>query len=255
MKMKKILTILMAFTLVFLVIQSVMAAPDIVKIGSDFVIALAKKDEEQARTYLASDVDIPEIREGTPISSVRGLPSPKENSSVTIAYFDDDENYLHGRMAFIWEMTFNKEKITDIRVVYDGSNPFMNESKAIKEYEAKNKTTIHPPSKFPFDITHIDGDVDEDELLLRYRNAGLGGLLQIKVVPHSADLETLKGENDEFYSLKNGTSALYQPNFPLAPQLIFQNGNSRYSISIRYATKENVTVDDLLKIANSMFIN
>ncbi|MCH7324054.1 hypothetical protein LZ480_19525 [Solibacillus sp. MA9] len=253
--MKKILTILMAFTLVFLVIQPVMATLDIVKIGSEFVIALTKKDEEQARTYLASDVDIPEIREDTPIRKVTGLPSPKENISVTIAYFDDDENYLQGRIAFIWEITFKKEKITDIRVVYDGSNPFMNESKAIKEYEAKNKTNIRPPSKFPFDITHIDGYVDEDVLMLRYRSAGLGGLLQIKVVPHNTDLETLKGENDEFYSLKNGTNALYQPNFPLASQLIFQNGNSRYSISISYSTKENVTVDDLLKVANSMFFN
>ena len=58
------------------------------------------------------------------------------------------------------------------------------------------------PSKFPFDITHISGDVNKDVLMLRYRNADLGGLLQIKIVPHNADVETLKGENDKFYSLK-----------------------------------------------------
>ena len=131
----------------------------------------------------------------------------------------------------------------------------MNESKAIKEYEAKNKTNILPLSKFPFDITHIDGYVNEGILMLRYRNADLGGVLQIEVVPHNADLGTLKGENDELYSLKNGTNALYQPNFPAASQLVFQNGNSRYSIGISYSTKDNVTVDDLLKIANSMFLN
>lgn len=255
MKMRKILTVLMAFTLVFLVIKPVMATThDVVKIGSEFVITLIKKDEEQARTYLTSDVDIPEIREDTPINRVTGLPSPNENISVTIAYFDDGES-MQGRIAFIWEITFSKDTITNIRVVYDGSNPFMNESKVIKEYEAKNKTNILPPSKFPFDITHIDGYVDEDVLVLHYRNADLGGLLQIKVVPHNADLETLKGENDEFYSLKNGTNALYQPNFPSPSQLVFQNGNSRYSIGICYSTKENVTVDDLLKIANSMFLN
>jgi len=253
--MRKILIVLIAFTLVFLVIKPVMAAThDIVKIGSEFVLTLIKKDEEQARIYLTSNVTIPEIREETPINRVTGLPSPNENVSVTIAYFDDGES-MKGRIAFIWEITFSKDKIKDIRVVYDGSNPFMNESKVIKEYEAKNKTNILPPSKFPFDVTHIGGYVDEDILMLHYRNANSDGLLQIKVEPDNADLETLKGEKDEFYSLKNGTNALYQPNFSPAPQLVFQNEHSRYSISISYETKENVTVDDLLKIANSMFLN
>lgn len=235
-------------------IQSVKAKPLSDDVVSNLMYALVKKDEKLARSYVSSEVKIPEIRENTPIAGFSGLPSPKKNVMVSIAYFYAEENNPE-RIAFIWEVRSNKEKITNIRVVYDGSNPFMNESKARMEYQAKNKTNILYPSKFPFDITHIDGYVDKDVLMLRYRNADLEGLLQIKVVPHNAYLGTLKGENDEFYSLKNGTNALYQPNFPAASQLVFQNGNSRYSIGISYSTKDNVTVDDLLKIANSMFLN
>lgn len=124
MKMKKTLTIFIAFTLVLILSQPVMATHDIIKIGSEFVItSLIKKDEEHARTYLTSNVVIPEIREDTPINRVTGLPSPNENVSVTMAYFDDGEG-MQERIAFIWEITFVEDKVTDIRVVYDGSNPF-----------------------------------------------------------------------------------------------------------------------------------
>ena len=169
------------------------------------------------RGHVSSKAEIPEIRENTPILKFSGLPSPENNVMVSIAYFHAENN--SERIAFIWEVTSDKEKITNIRVVYDGSNPFINESKARMEYEAKNKTNVLYPSKFPFDITHINGDVDKDVLMLRYRNADLGGLLQIKVDPHNADLNTLEDINDEFYSLKNGTNALYQPNFPAASNL------------------------------------
>ena len=250
--MKKILVIFIALGML-LAIQSVKAKPLSDDVVSNLMYALVKKDEKLARAYVSSEVKIPEIRENTPITGFSGLPSPKKNVMVSIAYFSAENN--SERIAFIWEVTSNKEKITNIRVVYDGSNPFMNESKARMEYEAKNKTNVLYPSKFPFDITHISGDVNKEVLMLRYRNADLGGLLQIKIVPHNTEVETLKGENDEFYSLKNGTNALYQPNFPAASQLVFRNGNLRYSIGISYATKDFVPVDDLLKVANSMFLN
>ena len=106
------------------------------------------------------------IQEGlTPIRRFLGLPSPNENVRVSIAYFYDGDNEPE-RIAFIWEITSNREKITDIRVVYDGSNPFIDELKAINEYEAKNRTIVLAPSKFPFDITHIDADVDKETLML-----------------------------------------------------------------------------------------
>jgi hypothetical protein len=173
---------------------------------------------------------------------------------VSIGYFDSEENEPE-RIAFIWEITSNKEKVTDIRVVYDGSNPFEDESKVIREYQDKMKTPVLAPSEFPFDITHIDAYIDKDTLMLRYRNADLKGLVQIKVVSNVTNLEKIKGENDKYYTLKNGTKALYQPNFPTAHQLIFQHKNLKYSIGISKTMKKDIKVEDLLKIANSMFLN
>lgn len=109
--------------------DSVTKASNSGELVRDFIIALTKNDEELARTYLSLNVKIPEIREDTPIRSFSGLPSPKENVVVSVAYFDDKEKSK--RIAFIWEIAFSKDKITDINVVYDGSNPFMNESNII----------------------------------------------------------------------------------------------------------------------------
>lgn len=120
--MKKIMATFIAFTLVFILVRPVTAASDIVKIGSQFVLAVTKKKEDQAKTHLASNVVIPEVKEDTPINQITGLPSPEGNVVVAVAYFSDGEN-ISGRIAFIWEMIFTEEKITDIRVIYDGSSP------------------------------------------------------------------------------------------------------------------------------------
>ena len=217
----------------------------------DFLIALTKKDKKQARTYLSLNVKIPEIREDTPIRSFSGLPSPRDNVIVSVAYFADEETL--NRIAFIWEIAFNKDQITNIHVVYDGSNPFMNESNLIKQYKAKNKTGVLTASEFPFDITHVDGNVNNDILMLRYKNVDLNGLLQIIVEPNTVDLKSLKRENDQFYTLNNGINALYQPNYPPGHQLVFHHANLKYSIGIKGTQNQNITVNDLLEIANSMF--
>ena len=217
----------------------------------DFIMALTKKDEKLARTYLSLDVKIPEIREDTPLRSFSGLPSPKENVMVSVAYFDDGEE--KNRIAFIWEITFSKDKITDIHVVYDGSNPFMNESYVIKEYNEKNKIGILTASEFPFDVTHIEGEVNTDILIIRYKNVDFGGLLQIQAEPKNIELKSIKREKDQFYTLNNGIKALYQPSYPLGHQLVFLHDNVKYSIGVKDNQNQNFTVDDLLKIANSMF--
>ncbi|MGE7694986.1 hypothetical protein ACQKNC_12880 [Lysinibacillus sp. NPDC094177] len=208
---------------------------------------MSKKEEEQLKTYISSNVTIPEIREETPISGFSGLPSPKENVRVALAYFNDGEN-MPERIAFIWEITFNQEKVTDIRVVYDGYNPFMNESKIIKEYMKKYIVNILTVSQFPFDITHVKGSINNDILLIRYQNVNSQGLLQVRVEPDEENLKAAEGEN--IYTLKNGIKALYQPN---VNQLIFVHDSLKYSISIVSEITENFTVQDLLEIANSMF--
>lgn len=227
--------------------QPVKSAPDIVKIGSEFVIALIKKDEKKARDYLASNVVIPEIREDTPINRVSGLPSPKKNVSVSIAYFDDGE-LMKGRIALIWELSYREEQITDIRVVYDGANPFMNETSAVKKYEAETNNTVLVVSSFPFDITHVEGSIEQYSLILKYQNIDTQSTLRVKVEPINSTLETLKSEKDQFYSLKNNIKTLYQP---YNHQLIFQYGDFRYFVTIQQM-KQNTPLSDLIKVANSM---
>lgn len=217
----------------------------------NFIMALTKNDEKLAGTYLTLDVKIPEIREDTPLRSFSGLPSPNENVIVSVAYFDDGEE--SNRIAFIWEIAFSEDKITDIQVVYDGSNPFMNETHVIKEYKEKNKTGFLTASEFPFDVTHIEGKVNKDILILRYKNVDFGGLLQIQANPKNDELKSLKRDEDQFYTLNNGIKALYQPNNTPVHQLVFHHDNVKYSISVKGTQNQNITVVDLLKIANSMF--
>jgi len=245
--MKKIELVLLAFLLLYFSMQHVKAGPYNDDIVSHFLLAMVKKDEEQVKKYVSSKVKIPEIREETSISRFSGYPSPKENVRVALAYFNDGEN-MPERIAFIWEVTFHQEEVTDIRVVYDGSNPFMNESKIMKEYMNKQIANILTVSKFPFDITHVEGSINKDILLIRYQNVNLHGLLQVKVEPKEEDLKAAEGEN--MYTLKNGTKALYQPD---VNQLIFVHDSFNYSISIESEITKDFTVHDLLEIANSMF--
>ncbi len=94
-------------------------------IESNFMQAIIEKKDEKAKTYLHSDVKLPKIRENTPFRGFTGLPTSKDNKMVFVAYFNDGEDQP-SRIAFIWEITSNNTKITNIRVVYDGSNPLMN---------------------------------------------------------------------------------------------------------------------------------
>lgn len=238
---------MLVFLLLYFSIQHVKAGPYNDDVVSHFLLAMVKNDEEQLKTYVSSNVKIPEIREETPISSYSSLPSPKESVSVALAYFNDGENRPE-RIAFIWAVTFNEEEVTDIRIVYDGSNPFMNESKLMKEYMNKYIANILSVSKFPFDITHVEGSINDDILLIRYQNENLQGLLQVKVEPKEEVLEVAEGEN--MYTLKNGIKTLYQPN---ENQLTFVHDSLKYSISIESEITQDFTVQDLLEMANSMF--
>lgn len=255
MEMKKLLLILTTIGILSYCSQTVVATPIKNDVVRNFMQTLITIGEDRAKKYVASDVNIPEIREDTPIKRFADLPSPKENVKVSIAYFDDGEKEPE-RIAFIWEVTSIKDKITNIRVVYDGSNPMMNELKVVKEYEHRFHKRILVPSAFPFDITHVDGYVDNDILMLRYRNKELKGTLQMKVVPKdNIELERLKGKGDSYYTLNDGTKIIYQPHFHPAQRIIFNKNDFRYYIGINKSTNKDITVDELIKVANSMLLN
>ena len=251
MKMKKIVVALLPLLLVLVLFEPVKAAPpSVVQRGSEFIISyFVKHDEERARTYLASNVAIPELRENTQINGVMGLPSPQENVSVAVTYFDDGRG-RSGRIAFIWELIFENDKITDIRVVFDGANPYTNESNLMNEFESKSKTNLLAPYEYPFEMTHIEGEVNENSLELNYRNDEMEASMQIRVEKNNTTIETFQENGDRFYMLRNGIKALYKPN----SQLIFQSNSLHYSIRINRNNEEGQTfqADDFLKVANSM---
>jgi len=220
----------------------------------NFVHSLTRMGSEQAEKYVSPNVDIPEIREDTPLLTIQGLPSSKGNELILIGYFND-KKVANERIAFIWKVSFTKTQITDINEVYNGSNPFMNEIKAIEKYEERHHVDILKPTIFPFEVTHVDTHQDKDALVIRYRNDNLHGLFQLKVTKTSHSLEEYPSNNVVSYTLRDGTKAFYQSNYIPAKQLLFQRGKIQYTIGISQSTKKNVAVSNLLQIANSMISN
>ncbi|MGW9103283.1 hypothetical protein ACWGPZ_31760 [Priestia megaterium] len=252
--MKQCVCIIFIIGLIFSKAQMTWAYSDTKPALYNFIYSLRRMGSEQAEKYVAQDVYIPEIREDTPLRNIQGLPSSKKNEQILIGYFNDGKE-TNERIAFIWKVAFNKAQITSINEVYNGSNPFMNEFNAINKYEKKFHVDILEPTAFSFEITHVDTQLDNDTLIIRYRNDTLSSLFQLKVTDTNHSLEDYKGDKDVSYTLKNGTKALYQPSYFPAKQLLFQRGKLMYTIGISKATKKDVTANDLLKIANSMISN
>jgi hypothetical protein len=63
------------------------------------------------------------------------------------------------RIAFIWEITVNNNKISKIKVISDVSNPHMNELIFTKQYKDKFNKEILVPAYFPFRMTHVSGEI------------------------------------------------------------------------------------------------
>lgn len=253
-EVKRLVCIILIIALLFPEVHMAWAYSDAKPALYNFIHSLTRMGSEQAEKYVAQNVYIPEVREDTSLRNIQGLPSSKENEQILVGYFNDGKE-TNERIAFIWKVSFNKAQITSIDEVYNGSNPFMNEFNAVNKYEKKYHVNILEPTKFPFEITHVDTQQDNDTLIIRYRNDKLSGLFQLKVTDTHHSLEDYRGNKDVSYTLKNGTKALYQPNYAPAKQLLFQRGKLMYTIGISKATKKDVTANDLLIIANSMISN
>lgn len=252
--MKQFICLILAIGLLFPETQVAWAYSDTRPALYNFVHSLTRMGSEQAEKYVAPNVYIPEIREDTPLLMIKGLPSSKENELILIGYFNDNKE-ANERIAFIWKVSFTKTQITNINEVYNGSNPFMNEFKAIEKYEKNHHVDVLKPADFPFDVTDVDTHEDNNTLIIRYRNYKLSGLFQLKIATVNSSLEEYASNKFESYTLKDGTKALYQPNYIPAKQFLFQREKIRYTIGISQSTKKNIEVSDLIKIANSMISN
>lgn len=153
-------------------------------------------------------------------------------------------------------MTVKGDRITNIRVLFDGANPLVDESRLIMEYQ--NKYQLHhilAPTDFPFAITRFSGFIDSDRSLVRvYTNDEIKGFLRIITSPNVVALERYKGNKDEYYLLKDGTQALYRPNYELGYELLFQKNGMQYTLLIgnKKLLQAKFNAKDLLNIANSM---
>lgn len=254
MNMKKLLIFLVVFAGIFSSLPLVMAYDDS-DASVKFVQAIVRKENALAQKYLAKGVTIPEISENSLIKSYQLVTSPTENIKVFLGHFWDE--VLGGeRLALIWELTVEDNKITKIRTLFDGANPLMDEVRLLKDYHNLYQRKVLVPTEYPFEITHFDGHIEyeHERLVLLYRNESIKGFLQIQIKPVTWGLERYKGTNGQFHTLKDGTKILYRTKFDLGYEIRFQKEGMHYTVAIgnKKYLKKKFTVNDLIKIAESM---
>ncbi|TVY02154.1 hypothetical protein [Cohnella terricola] len=254
MHIKRLILFLTVFTGLFFSDENA-EAHDKSDVTAKFAQAVWKNDKILAQTCLANGVKLPEIRENSPKKSYQLVRSPMNHVMVMLANFWDEE--LGGeRLALIWELTVEDNKITRIRTVFDGANPLMDELRLIKDYQNLYQREVLMPSEFPFKITHFSGHIEyeHERLVLRYRNEYINSFLQIHIKPVTLGLERYQGKNNQLHTLKDGTKVLYRSKFDLGYEIRFHKEGMHYTVAIgnKKYLKKKFTVNDLIKIADSM---
>lgn len=250
--MKKWMIVLMV-VMMFTVPNSLSAAKPSRDVLHELVMALGKNDVSKAKSLLKPSVTLPEIREKTPLGGIQSLPSSKPNTTVMVGYFEQEfnnEGYPQ-RIAFIWEVTTDGEQISRIKVVADAANPHMNEQISVNEYKRKFHKEILVPAFFPFQVTHVDGDVTGNVITLDYRNVPLKFLLELKAQP-----SLNRGPAPKDYTaltLKNGKE-VFVHSVESGYQVIFQHEKLEYTVKLE---GENETFKpkkaELMEVVESMF--
>jgi len=122
-KMKQLLCITLIMGLFLPIAHNTYAYSDTNPALSNFYKSYMTKGAEGAERYVEKGVAIPEVTEKTKIIRFQGLPAAdKKNTRIMIAYFENRKEDID-RIAFIWRVSFNKENVTSIEELYDGSEP------------------------------------------------------------------------------------------------------------------------------------
>jgi len=122
-KMKQLLCITLIMGLFLPIAHNTYAYSDTNPALSNFYKSYMTKGAEGAEGYVEKGVAIPEVTEKTKIIRFQGLPAAdKKNTRIMIAYFENRKEDID-RIAFIWRVSFNKENVTSIEELYDGSEP------------------------------------------------------------------------------------------------------------------------------------
>jgi hypothetical protein len=246
LKIPKFIISSIVIGLLFTSIQPVYAATreDIFR---NFTMAVFKKDDKKVRSYLSSSVEIPEIRENTPITGIQGLSSPEKEKMVFVGRFQQEGEIQ--RIAFIWEVTFGKEKIEQIRVVADGSNPYMNEKIATRDYKKRYQKEVLVPSHFPFEVTHVESRIFDKKLTLTYKNCDTNDAIQIMAFPKTEELNQLVKKDERKKTLNNGREVFFREGSS-SYDIIFLDNNLQYVVTINKKGKRYKA--DILKFVESM---
>ncbi|NIK69525.1 hypothetical protein [Paenibacillus sp. BK720] len=223
----------------------------------EFAKAITRNDYKKAQSCIDQDyVRIPEIPEHVSAQSYQLVPSPISGVQVLMVNLYDEKRKTE-RLAYIWELSVNYGRITQIRVLYEGFNPLAEEARLIREYQYKFKRHLLAPTELPFKkVTEFHGYIEEDSSIeLLYRNDEINGFFKVKASPVTVDLDRFKFDKDDvYYTLKDGTKALYRVNYDLGYELRFQKNGMQYMLGIgnKKYLKVKYKPETLLKIANSM---
>jgi hypothetical protein len=219
-----------------------------------FVNAFSKKDKQDLKSLVDPSVKIPEIRENTPIVGIQGLRSPENDKMVLLGRFEEEKETGIQRIAFIWEVTVLHNRISNIRVVADAANPFMNEQIVFNEYKEKFKKEILLPTHFSFTVTHVNGKISGNKITLNYINRESIGILQIEAMPQQKDhLDVLDGSYQPI-TIENGLKGMLGKT-PTGYEFIFKYDGMDYHLKIHEADggSYRATKLDLLHVAESLF--
>ncbi|MBT2577909.1 hypothetical protein J7E43_10865 [Bacillus sp. ISL-8] len=246
------LKIFCIFFLLYFQSTSIIMAKSQTDVISEFKHALLKNDKKLMQSYITEGIELPTFHTDKHIHEIKIVPSPKEDTTILISYFKDTDDV--STIGFILEIVTKNNKISQINQIYDGTNPFMKEATIVKEYEMKFKEHILTPTKFPFEIQQFHGYIYSNNLELRYYNDDINGIFKITVSPVQHKLNQYVHKGTQFYYLKNNRTALYNPHFDLAYELIFQKDDFQYKIAIgnKLYIKGKYNAKDLIQIAESM---
>ncbi|WP_456278815.1 hypothetical protein [Bacillus sp. AK128] len=227
---------------------------DLVRI--QFIDAIVHRDQEKLTTLVLPNVTIPDIREDTPISRIKGLPSSKKDTMVLIGHFKEEklENSDEGitRIAFIWEVTLTNNKVSNITVVSDAANPFMNELRATKTYRSKYNKTVLVPSYFPYDITHVKSNIIDDKITIEY--VSNESTLKLKASQLKNKNVSPINQGSDKVKIKNGEEA-YVHKLSNGYQIDFVYDGLEYSVCFRFQNHmgDPKAKNKLIQVVNSVF--
>ncbi|WP_246938986.1 hypothetical protein [Bacillus pinisoli] len=257
--MKLKLHMILSFLLVVTVLFPINSAAEEVnkdRVRQQFIDAISKSDQDKLRKLVLPNVKIPEIREDTPIKRIQGLPSSKEDTMVFIGYFGEEkvENSDEGitRIAFIWEVTVTNNRVSNIAVVSDAANPFMNELKATKTYRSKYNKTVLVPSYFPNDVTHVKSNIIDDEIAIKYKSNK--SILELKASQLKNQSLNPKNQGFDKVKIKNSNEA-YIHELSDGYQIDFVYDDLHYSVCYKFKNqkKDPKSKNKLIQVVNSMF--